>query len=369
MILSTFCESSQNSPLNESIKSELDRLREKHGFPGVTCAYVLPDGTIGEVASGYADRETKDPVTPQSRMLAASVGKTFVAATVLALANEGQLNLDDPLSLWLGNASWYPNLPNHETITLRHLLTHRAGLADHAHSSEFLKLARTGIDFSHESLIEFILNRPPLFEPGQGWAYTDTGYILLGLVIEAVTGKTYYDELDCRFLKPFQLKSTTPSDRPILPGLISGYTAQENLFSLPSKKLVDASGSLVFNPAIEWTGGGLISTSRDLAVWAKLLYEGHAMQTEYLSEILKSIPTSNDGSETRYGAGVVIKKCSFGQKWGHLGLIPGYISSMQYYPEYRMAIAFQVNSDENASTVVNDLEETLAEIVIQNIKI
>ena len=145
--------------MHQLIKFELDRLQSQYGFPGVTVAYVLSDGTIGEVASGLADIETREPMTTKSRMLAASIGKTFVAATVLALAKEGRLNLDDLLSHRLSDCSWYSRLPNHETITLRHLLTHSSGISDHVHTTRFLQLlSQKGLHadsyFTPESLIE-----------------------------------------------------------------------------------------------------------------------------------------------------------------------------------------------------------------------
>ncbi len=287
----------------------------------------------------------------------------------MALAKEGHLNLDDPLSDWLSGRSWYSRLPNHETITLRHLLTHSSGLPDHVYTTSFLQLLlRRGffVDrfFSPELLIECILDQAPLFEAGKGWAYTDTGYILLGLVIEAVTGSSYYEELERRFLKPLKLDMTNPSDRMVLPGLVAGYAAQNNVFGLPGKT-VDESGILVWNPVVEWTGGGLVSTSHDLAIWAKLLYEGHAMQSDYLTDLFQSVPTSNDESKVRYGAGVLIEQeDSLSQRWGHGGVIPGYSSSMRYYPKYGVAIAFQMNTDNDISAFARDMEHRLAEIVI-----
>lgn len=354
----------QNTLLKSRLKYELDHLQEKHGFPGITCAYVLSDGTFGEVASGFADREAKEPMTPRSRMLAASVGKTFVAATVLALANAGQLNLDDPLSLWLSKCDWYSHLPNHETIRIRHLLTHSAGIPNHVHTKKFLQLlSHREFRFVPESLLSCIFDQSPLFEAGKGWAYTDSGYILLGLVIEVATGKTYYRELEQWFLGPLKLHCTTPSDHLLLPGLVPGYTALDNPFGLP-RKTVDKTGALVWNPAVEWTGGGLISNSRDLAVWAKVLYEGHAMQSEYLVELLQSVSMNEGESKGRYGAGCVIfSNTPLGEQWGHLGIIPGYTSSMRYYPEHEVAIVFQINTDESVSGIINDMEQSLAAIV------
>ena len=366
-----------SNTVNQRIECELDRLKSQYEFPGITVAYVLPDGSVGEVASGVADMETREPMTPRSRMLAASIGKTFVAATALALAKEGHLHLDDPLSCWLGHYNWYSRLPNSEAITLRHLLTHSSGLPDHICTTTFLEsFPQRGLDsdnsFSPKSLITCILDQAPLFEVGQGWAYTDTGYILLGLVIERVTGNGCYEEINRRFLKPLHLEMTSPSDRPTLPGLVAGYTSKDNIFNLPEKS-IDESGTMVWNPIIEWTGGGLISTSRDLAVWAKLLYEGHAMQADYLTDLFYSVPTGDEESGVRYGAGVSIQqKGDLGLVWGHGGVIPGYISSMRYYPKYGISIAFQINTDSivhNKIDSVGDIEHRLAEILIRSLAI
>lgn len=352
--------------LKSMLKNELESFQEKHGFPGFTCAYIIADGTIEEIASGFADKETHEPMTPQSRMLAASVGKTFVAATLLALTYEKQLNLDDALSLWLGEWDWYTRLPNHETMTIRNLLTHSAGMPNHVCTEEFLKLfKRKESHFTPECLLACIFDQPPLFEAGKGWTYSDTGYILLGLIIETVTGKSYDEELERRFLKPLKLDSTKPSNQPLLNGLVSGYTALDNPFGLP-EKTVDKTGALLWNPAVEWTGGGLISTSRDLAIWAKLLYEGRVMQAKYLAELLQSVPINQEESQARYGAGcVIIPATPWGEQWGHWGVIPGYTSSMRYYPEYQVAIAFQINTDVCVFDTVSEMEKRLADIVIK----
>lgn len=340
---------------------ELEQLRETYEFPGATVAYILPDGRAESLAIGYADIEDNIPMTPASRMLAASIGKSFVAATVLALALEGRLSLDDSLSKWL---------KIHPAITLRHLLTHSSGLQDHVPMQSFLdayakKWQEPGNPFPPESLVEFIRDKEMLFEPGKGWMYTDTGYILLGLVIEKTTGKSPFQEIQERFLNPLHLTMTEPSDHPKLPGLAAGYTAPNNPFGLPAKTTI-ALNTLAWNPAMEWTGGGLISNSSDLALWVKLLYEGHALKGEYLSELLTSVPV---GDGVRYGLGVAIYENDLaGLAYGHKGVIPGYSSSMRYFPDKRVSIAFQINTDigmfDHTSNVVADMENRLARIIM-----
>src|SRR5690606_3814804 len=129
--------SPEPAPLSGRFQAELDALHAELQFPGATAAFVLPDDTTGVAATGLADVENEQPMTVQSRLLAASIGKTFVAAEVLALAQDGKLGLDDAVSEWLGVRSWYSRLPNGGEITIRHLLTHTAGLHDHVYEEAF----------------------------------------------------------------------------------------------------------------------------------------------------------------------------------------------------------------------------------------
>lgn len=364
------------STLNQKLKAELNLLRSQYGFPGATFAYVLQNGREDAVAVGLHDIETQKPMTPHSRMLAASIGKSFVAALVLQLAEEKRLNLEDPISKWLGDRPWFLRVPNHSTMTVRQLLTHTSGLPNHVHMDRFYQAyskswQKSNNPFPPESLVAFVLDQPPLFEAGKGWMYTDTGYILLGLIIEEVTKNSYYNELTGRFLHPLHLDHTTPSDQPEIPQLAAGYTKVDNPFGLPSKTLISAN-RMIWNPAMEWTGGGLVSTSYELARWARLLYEGNVMNEDYLNDLLRPVPV-NEEEGIFYGAGVVIsKKDPLGLVYGHMGVIPGYTSSMRYFPEHRIACAFQVNTDvgvwDRSTQMVSDMERRLAKIVINEMR-
>ncbi len=115
-------------------QAETDRVRIEFGFPGITAACVLEDGTIVTAASGLADVEANVPMTDNTRMLSASIGKSFVGALCIAQALEGRLDLDEPISRWIDSFDWFQRLSNHESITLRQLLTHSAGIPDHVHN-------------------------------------------------------------------------------------------------------------------------------------------------------------------------------------------------------------------------------------------
>lgn len=356
-----------------AFKFALDEFQRTYGFPGATAAYVLKDGTTFVAASGLADVEERRSMTVQSRMLAASIGKTFVGAAAVALARENVLDLDAPLSRWLGDRPWYERLPNYDAITLRHLLTHQSGLADHVHLDSFRaavsrKWREDGNPFSPEELVEFVLDRPPLFEAGTAWSYSDTGYVLVGLVIEESTGRSYYEEIKERFLIPLNLHLTAPSEQRYLPGLAAGYMAEDNCFGFP-RKTVDGSGMMQWHPGFEWTGGGLVSNSRDLAEWGAKLFRGKAMPGDYLKELLQAVQISPDDPNVHYGLGVGIYRSSpFGPSRGHGGWIPGYSSSLRHYADHGVTVAFQINTDigivDDTTALVSEMEERLAQIAI-----
>lgn len=363
--------------LRVSFQSELDSLYNQYDFPGATAAYILPEGSVETFAVGFADIENNIKMKPDSRMLAASIGKTFVGATVLSLAQENILNLDDPISKWLKSESWFTKLPNHDEITIRQLLNHTSGLANHVYEKAFAEAFRrnwqTGENpFTPRNLISYILGKEPRFQPGKGWSYSDTGYIIIGLIIEKTTGNSYYQEVRDRFFTPLKLSKTDPSNSLELEGLASGYMAPDNSFNLP-EKTTSAPGVMAWHPGIEWTGGGLISNPGDLVIWGKSLYEGKAIQGDYTEELLKFVPVSTKSKDTQYGIAVTqYKSKKYGNIYGHSGWIPGYSSKLRYYPEYKTAIAFQINTDigivDDSTKLFEEMEEKLAKIVIKHIK-
>jgi D-alanyl-D-alanine carboxypeptidase len=339
--------------LGRRFQAALDSVQAEEDVPGAVAALVLPDGQSFVAASGLADVEAGTPMPVDARMLAGSVGKTFTAATVLSLVAEGKLGLDDRIGLYLGDREWFDRLPNASGITIRMLLNHSSGITDYATDPAFEAAVREQAqqpdrdpDFhlTPEELVAFALDKAPLYPPGQGYAYSSTGYILLGLIIEKVAGTTYYELLRARFLDPLDLVQTGPANRRDLPGLVPGYLPEDNPLGLPVKTVEN--GEMIFSPATEWTDGGLISNAADLARWAWLLYRGNAMKADYLEEMVGSASAANPN----YGLGVSISDTSLGLTYGHTGEFPGYHSKIAYYPDYQIAIAVQVNTGAGVDT-------------------
>jgi D-alanyl-D-alanine carboxypeptidase len=325
----------------------------KASFPGVTVGFVLADGRSAGVSSGFADAAGKVPLKPGDRMLAGSIGKTFVAAVVLQLVEEGKVGLDDRLEKWLGKEPWYPRLPNGPDLTVRHLLTHTAGLPEYFEAKGVTAAVKADPNrvWKPEELIAYVLDARPLFAPGKGFSYADTDYILVGMVAEKAGGKPLFAEIERRLLRPLRLDRTVPSDRRVIPGLVSGHAAVRNPFGYRGPTIV--AGKFVMNPQMEWAGGGLASTPEDLARWTKALYEGKAFRKkETLAAMLTGVDAGGGrggGKGARYGLGVQIRESAWGPSYGHGGWFPGYLSEVEYFPEHKVAVAVQFNTDAGRS--------------------
>ncbi|MBK6749547.1 MAG: beta-lactamase family protein [Acidobacteria bacterium] len=349
-------------PASSDLRNELQRNLEewyKAGkFPGATLGVVLADGETMSLAVGYSDRTAKSPMKPTDRMLAGSTGKTFAAATALQLVYEGKIGLDERVEKYLGSLSWFSRLPNARDITVRQLLNHTSGLVRYEFKDQFTKdlTANPEKIWKPQELLAYLLDEKPPFEAGKGWDYSDTNYIVLGMIIERVTGRKFYDEAGRRLLKPLKLTNTIPQDRIKLKGVIQGYAGANNPFG--GKDEMISNGKFAINPQFEWTGGGYASTSGDLARWAKLIYEGKAFDASLLPQVADGVAAPMLGRETRYGLCVIIRKTPAGTSYGHSGFFPGYMTDMMYFPEQRIAIAVQVNT-----SVPQDLGKPLGRVL------
>ena len=197
----------------------------------------------------------------------------------------------------------------------------------------------------HEDLFGYS-SLEAVFAAGQGWSYADTNYILVGMIFERVTGKTVYGEVERRILKPLKLAQTLPSDRRTIPGVITGYSMPNSPFGIEGRVIVD--GKFLFNPQMEWTGGGFASTAEDLARWAKALYEGKLLKKEALDQMLNGVEAREgrgSGAGNKYGLACQIRQSEWGVSYGHGGWFPGYRSEMEYFPRQRVAVAIQFNTD------------------------
>ena len=331
--------------LKQRVQAKLDELRASAEFPGATVGFVLADGRSASVSTGLADVEANRPMRPSDRMLAGSIGKTYFAAVAMQLVQEGKLNLDEKIEKWFGREAWFPRLPNGKEITVRMLMNHTSGLQEYYPLKGFMEELKKNPDrhFKPELLIEAVLDSKALFPAGQGWSYADTNFILVGMIIERLTKKDAYAEIERRLLKPLKLADTIPSTNRTLPGVITGYSMPNSPFGFEGRLIVD--GKFVINPQFEWAGGGFASTAEDLARWAKAMYETRVFNRAMLDEMVNNAPEAKTGRGDRYGLGVQVRQSEWGASWGHGGWFPGYRSEMEYFPAHKVAIAIQFNTD------------------------
>jgi D-alanyl-D-alanine carboxypeptidase len=350
--------------LKQALQTKLDEWHKAGSFPGATLGVVLANGEAFGLAVGYSDRDAKTPMKPNDRMLAGSVGKTFAAATALQLVKEGKIGLDDKIEKYLGGESWFSRLPNAKDITVRQLMNHSSGLVRYEFKEQFTKdlTANPAKAWKPAELVSYLLGEKAPFDAGKGWDYSDTNYIVLGMIIEKVTGKRFYDEANRRLIKPLRLTDTIPQDGPRLKNVIQGYAGPNNPFG--GKDAMIQNGMFTINPQFEWTGGGYVSTSLDLARWAKLMYEGKAYSAELLPQVLDGVPAPMLGRETKYGLGVIIRRTQAGVSYGHSGFFPGYMTDMMYFPDQKVAVAVQVNT-----SVGRSLGRPLSRVLVEAMEI
>jgi D-alanyl-D-alanine carboxypeptidase len=330
--------------LKTALQLKLDEWHKAGTFPGATLGVVLANGESLALAVGFSDRDARTPMKPTDRMLAGSVGKTFAAATALQLVKEGKLGLDDKIEKYLGREPWFSRLPNAKEITIRQLMNHTSGLVRYEFKEQFTKdlTANPEKVWQPAELVAYLLDQKAPFEAGKGWEYSDTNYIVLGMIIEKKTGRKFYDEANRRLLKPLKLTDTIPQDGPVLKGVVQGYAGPNNRFGGTDAMIVN--GKFAINPQFEWTAGGYVSTTQDLARWAKMFYEGKAFSPDLLPQVVDGIAAPMLGRETKYGLAAIIRKTPLGTAYGHSGFFPGYMTDMMYFTEHKVAVALQVNT-------------------------
>lgn len=331
--------------------------------PGVSAALITRDGRLHAVAAGVARRAPhEEALTIDGRMLSGSIGKTYCAVVLMQLVAEKAIDLDARASTYLGEEEWFDRLPNAATLTVRSLLNHTSGIPEHVMSNDFLQAlaADPWRSWNFAQLLRFVVDRPPLFAVGEKWAYADTNYLVLGAIIEQVTGRAYEDELRDRVLAPLGLRDTLPTTQAELEGLVSGYTRLAGTFPIGAE--VAADGRYGMNPQFERTGGGLCSTASDLARFGHALFTTDLVRADLRRAMVSGAIDGGErlGPGGAYGLGVIVQETDAGTWWGHRGIMPGYLSGLAHYPDRGITVAVQVNSDEK---MANDrMKELLVEL-------
>jgi D-alanyl-D-alanine carboxypeptidase len=315
-------------------------------LPGLQASIVFADGSSWTGAAGWADIVAHRPVTTATVFDIGSITKTFVAAEVMRLVEGGVLRLDEPLARWL------PSYPNAARLTLRELLSHTSGLADYFWNANLMRKldAAPRTPWNAPQLLPYI--GKPLFKPGTEWRYSNTNYLLLGLVIEAATKRTLESELQTRFLGPLGLRHTLlQDDAPVMRASSAGPLA------LPYRRAGngsrafisrwDGSGYLPYTSLATALGpvGGIASRADEIARWGAALYGGRVVSAASLAAMEDVSISRPFRPSALYGLGTVQREQDGFQNYGHGGSVTGYRTALRYFPDFGATIAVLTNLD------------------------
>ena len=330
-----------------TLRPQLEQLVRDMSVTGAVVLVRTPDRGDWLTTIGTRAYRGDVPVQPGDHVRIGSNTKTWTGTVVLQLVGEGKLRLDDPVS------RYRPDVPNGANITVEQLLNMRSGLYNY---SESLELNQSLDDdparvFTPEELLAIGLSRPPYFPPGQGFHYSNTNTVLLGTIIEKVTGRPVAEEFQTRIFDPLglaqtsfpaQTTNTLPDPHP------QGYTFGSNVETIdslvlpPEVQAAARAGTLApmdvtdDSPSWTWTAGAGISTLDDLATFVEALGGGRLLAAELQRQRLDSVRPIDPGDAQSASYGLALAR--FGSLYGHTGELPGFNSFMGYDPERRITV-------------------------------
>jgi D-alanyl-D-alanine carboxypeptidase len=324
----TFCQTDRMKLLDREdtyIRSEA----ATHFFRGAVLVGI--DGKIVfEKAYGLGDEEWGANNTIHTKFRIASLSKQFTAACILLLQERGRLNVHDPMSRYLSGlpAAW-------RAINIHQLLTHTSGIPNSSNSSESARIDRTGA--TPQQLIGLVADKPLDFAPGTNWNYSNTGYILLGMIVERISGQSYADFLQTNIFEPLGMRdSGYDRAKDILKERASGYEITGG--HIANADFIDMS--------VPFSAGWIYSSVEDLYRWNEALAEnGRLLSADSLKQMFTEYPEATHEGQ-HYGYGVVISRLKFGKLlYYHGGGVKGFSSSLQRYPSDRVCIVVLSNLD------------------------
>jgi len=329
--------------VREALDERLERLRWRAGIPGISVAIIFSDGTMWLGQSGFADVEAGRPVTADTAFAIASVTKTFTAAVVLDLIDDDLIELDGRVRTYLPDL----DIQMDERTTVRQLLDHTSGLRDYFLDPRIDRalLAKPDATWAAARALDYV--GKPYFRAGRGWNYSNTNYLVLGLLAEAVSGESLADLYRTRLLVPLGLGDTVyqpagPSEGPVA----RGYRFAVPGRSAPAIDLSDGTGVVPFTSVVTAAAaaGGMASSAGDVARWGRALYGGQALSPEALGAMLGDIERTDElDPRIPYGLGVQAIEVDGLPSYGHSGRLLGFRSVLRHIPEQGITIAVLTN--------------------------
>ena len=299
---------------------------------------VVRDGkTVLDKGYGFADLEWNIPNTPATKFRLGSLTKQFTAASIMLLEERGKLKIEDPVRKYL------PELPEGwDKITIFNLLTHSSGVFNYTARPDFKEFDRRRM--TPGQIVDLVRDKPLDFQPGEKMSYSNTGYVVLGMVIEKVSGQPYAQFLQANIFTPLGMKDTGYEDQAtILPMRARGYQRTKG-GALANADFIDMS--------TPFSAGALVSTTHDLLTWENALFTGKVVSQD--SFVKMTTPFKND-----YGFGLVMRKADGHRQVWHNGGIDGFNTDMRTYPDDHLTIIVLDNIATGAS---GDIANKLADV-------
>jgi D-alanyl-D-alanine carboxypeptidase len=360
IISSLSCSDNKKVALEQKLQNALDNGIKKYDVEGVSAAVIFPDGKLWTGTSGISH----DTVTIKPDMLFAigSITKNFVATLTLKMAEEGKFSLDDPLSKWLPE---YPHV--NSEITIRQLLNHSSGIYMFWSNQQIwddLKKDRTKV-WTPEEVLSYI--KEPYFEPGEGYRYSNTNYLLMAMIMEKATGESLSVQFKERFWKPLHIENAYLSIEEEIPDN-QAHVYGDNFNNDGSHH------DLTFLPrasheSIGYGSGGLFMTAEDLAFWCHSLFEGKILNQQSMDEMLQFVSSGLSKNMNDYGLGVekFRRKNSNGKMAiGHSGANIGTSAYMVYLPKYHLSVVVMINNMNHQCS--GDISKGLINISLKELK-
>jgi D-alanyl-D-alanine carboxypeptidase len=325
----------QTDKVNDYLKSEMG----KRHIPGASLAIIRDGRVILAREYGQANVELSTPVTPNSVFKLASLTKPFTATAIMMLVEEGKISLDSPIAAYL------PTLPlQWNKVTVRQALSHTSGLADYLQAPGWSWRNSWRLDLTPSEFIELTAAAPILFNPGEGIKYNNTGYYLLGMLIEKVSGKSYAEFLRERIFQPLSMSATRRDSAGIVPNRVSGYIYRNG--ALQNAEYTSETWA--------YSEGGIISTALDLAKWEAALYAGKFVKRSILEQMWTPTRLNNGraaiigdngfGKPNYYGLGWFISEHKGHKIILHGGLKPGFETALIRFADEGLTVILLCNS-------------------------
>ncbi|WP_052732981.1 serine hydrolase domain-containing protein [Hymenobacter terrenus] len=327
----------QSHPKAATYQAILDKYVQK-GFPGLVLYIKTPKEGVWTGAAGKARTETDEPMRPCNLIYPQSIAKTFTAVSVMKLVEEDRISLDAPINTYLP-APICDRIANANQATVRQLLNHTSGIRNYTQEPEYLSdvLDNRAQGMTNQKNLERVYDKPALFQPGTGYTYSNTNYLLLARIIDRVTGASHADFFAQRIFSPLGLTDIYYKNEPSYPTPAGLPNTYRDLGNGELTNVTDIETRLL---ASDFGDGGMLGLASNFAKFVEAIFEGNLVSPASRAAMTTWV---EDGHSTIYGLGLIKRNTPYGYGIGHDGDGAGCVADMYYLPDSEVTIVMGAN--------------------------